>query len=38
VLTLGACGQGTIGAELDKNGLARRVTATLPCFCLALVR
>jgi DNA-binding transcriptional LysR family regulator len=35
VLTLGACGQGTIGAELDKSGLARRVTTTLPYFCLA---
>jgi len=35
VLTHSACGQGTIGTELEKTGLARRVSTTLPYFCLA---
>ncbi|MGE8409886.1 MAG: LysR family transcriptional regulator [Pseudomonas sp.] len=35
VMTHNASGQGTIGAELAGTGLARRVTTTLPYFCLA---
>lgn len=35
VMTHNASGQGTIGAELAKSGLARRVTTTLPYFCMA---
>lgn len=35
VMTHNASGQGTIGAELAGSGLERRVTTTLPYFCLA---
>lgn len=35
VMTHNASGQGTIGAELAGSGLARRVTTTLPYFCIA---
>lgn len=35
VMTHNASGPGTIGAELAGSGLERRVTTTLPYFCLA---
>ena len=35
VMTHNASGHGTIGDELAGNGLARRVTTTLPYFCIA---
>nr|WP_242489323.1 LysR family transcriptional regulator [Pseudomonas sp. TH08] len=35
VMTHNSSGQGTIGAELARNGLVRRVTTTLPYFCIA---
>ncbi|QXH50799.1 LysR family transcriptional regulator [Pseudomonas fakonensis] len=35
VMTHNPTGPGTIGAELARNGLARRVTTTLPYFCIA---
>lgn len=35
VMTHNASGQGTIGAELAKSGLVRRVKTTLPYFCIA---
>lgn len=35
VMTHNPTGQGTIGAELARNGLVRRVTTTLPYFCIA---
>ncbi|CAI3805241.1 HTH-type transcriptional regulator SyrM 1 [Pseudomonas sp. MM223] len=35
VMTHNASGEGTIGLELAKSGLLRRVTTTLPYFCLA---
>jgi len=35
VMTHNASGQGTIGTELARSSLVRRVTTTLPYFCLA---